>query len=168
MKITNAIIILLLSFHSIKSQILYKKENSINVNRNDKNVATYTIKNNQLNGDFTQYYPNGLLQCQGYYSTNTQKGEQYWYYLNDKLRKIVEYTMTFPINHNFINYSLEETITEFWENGKNKSVIKYKNGQRQTEFSYWYSNGNLKQETKLTSNGNHFIYSEYFENGKKN
>lgn len=137
------------------------------VNRNGKTTATYTLKNGELNGNFTQYYPNGLIQCQGSITPQKKSGEQYWYFQNDKLWKIVEYSISFPYDHNFEGYVFNETVTEYWENSKTKSIIKYLNGREQLEKTLWYKNGNLSRQTILNPDGKHYEYTEFFENGQK-
>jgi len=137
------------------------------VNRNGKMAATYTLKNGELNGDFIQYYPNGLIQCQGSITSQKKSGEQYWYFPNDKLWKVVEYSISFPYNHNFEGYAFNEMITEYWDNGKNKSIIKYLNGREQLEKTLWYKNGNLSRQTIINPDGKHYEYTEFFENGQK-
>jgi antitoxin component YwqK of YwqJK toxin-antitoxin module len=136
------------------------------VSRNGKTAAVYATQNGKPEGSFTQYYPNGLMQCQGTNGSHKKTGEQYWYYPNDKLKKIVEYSITYTPGH-FGNMQFLETVTEFWENGKNKSVIRLLNNREQTERTEWYSNGNLKRETKFAPDQKHYLYSEFFENGQK-
>ncbi|HEY0031124.1 MAG TPA: hypothetical protein VGC65_10230, partial [Bacteroidia bacterium] len=137
------------------------------VERNGKVAASYTLKNGRVEGEFTQFYPNGLIQAQGINTPLKKSGEQYWYYPNDKLRMIVEYSITYSYFGNYSNYFFNETVTEFWENGKNKSLKKYINGKAKDELTLWYANGNMMREYKPAADGKHFIYAEYYENGQK-
>lgn len=134
---------------------------------NGKLVAEYTWYNGKPKGPYTQWYPNGKLQSKGVIDGNTRSGTSWWYFENDTIRKTVEFKSSFLRAGDFHDYVLEESVTEFWENGRKKFLKKFKNGEELYGTINWYANGQLKSTEVVSADGSHHIFSEYFETGQK-
>jgi antitoxin component YwqK of YwqJK toxin-antitoxin module len=132
-----------------------------------KLVAEYTWLGNKPKGPYCQWYANGKIQSKGIIDGNTKTGTSWWYYETDTLRKIVEFSSSFSSAGHFADYVLEETVTEFWENGKKKSLTKFRNGKEQYGTTLWFVNGNLKSTTTFDYDQSHRIYTTYFETGER-
>jgi antitoxin component YwqK of YwqJK toxin-antitoxin module len=132
-----------------------------------KLVAEYTWSGNRPDGPYTQWYSNGKLQSKGTMTSTTKSGTSWWYYETDTLRKVVEFVSVLSNPGASQNYSLTETVTEFWENGNKKSWKKYVNGKEQFESKLWYQNGKLKSGVEFDADNSHRIYTTYFETGER-
>ena len=64
-------------------------------------------------------------------------------------------------------YGQEEVKKEYWDNGKLKREIHYKNGKRDGLITYWYESGKKKYEKHLKDGKEDGLWTEWSPSGKK-
>jgi antitoxin component YwqK of YwqJK toxin-antitoxin module len=108
-----------------------------------------------------RYYKSGKLK-----SVSTT-----WFVKDSSMKKGL-----FPGKDRFKVYTMDENKMEqlvhntnidvdYYENGKIKSYIEYKNGNCHGKYILYYENGNVKQNSPCKDGKWHGPYLEYYENG---
>ena len=113
----------------------------------------YTKEHFKLNGWKEDFYVNGTILHKGFY-------------VDGKIKIFKNYYLNGSVERNFIELDLNKSKLElFYEDGKQKSVILYNQGNAQNQYDF-FRNGNPEY---IEENDKHieFLYkrNSYFENG---
>lgn len=110
-------------------------------------------KDDNPEGTFTSYHPNGKVQTTGEYKNTSRNGEWKEFYEDGTIRKIYHYE----------DDQLDSTYTNYWENGKIKSRSIYKNDKKDGDSFTYDPQGNLAIK-RIYIEGEIFAY-QYNKNG---
>jgi antitoxin component YwqK of YwqJK toxin-antitoxin module len=105
-------------------------------------AASFSVKNNYLDGKFEQFYYNGNVRLSGSFIKNVKDGKWQYFYENGSPNMIE-------------SYIVKES---------NFGTVKYRFG----EWSYWNEDGTLIEQKNFDSTGLlDGIYEEFYNNGSK-
>ena len=122
--------------------------------------AEKNYKNDKLNGEYKEYFPNVKKTiCKiGQYVDDKKEGEWIEYHNNLSQNKI-------SLKENYVNDKLEGLILSYYENGQLMKEENYKDGKREGEYKSFYENGQIKQSLFFKDYRADGEYFEYSKNG---
>lgn len=127
-----------------------------NIGRNGKLKSSYTYKHGQVLGQIKEYYDNGNIQEEGYWTGTFWVGEYRTYYENGKL---------------FVNWFYDEkgnrtgTQEYYHDNGKLMARGSWDNGYQDGLVVQYYDSGKLRSESQWKGGNVHGVIKEYYESG---
>ncbi len=99
----------------------------------EKIMHKFTYRNGRLQGKAVNYYENGEIKSQGYYSDNKMVDK--WEFCNEQGNKI--YTV------NFQNDSMNGEFISYYLNGNVKEEGAYLNDNKDGKWTYYNQNGEI-------------------------
>ena len=114
-------------------------------------------------GNFYDYYENGILETQEFYFEDKLKSSQS-YSENGNIEEIKNFEYHFKKSRDYKTTNHKE----FYENGDLKIVniiVEEENDIETENYKEYFQNGFLKIEKTLCNNSKNGVYREYFENG---
>lgn len=113
-------------------------------------------KMGKLNGLKKVFYPEGLLQEEGYFINNLRTGKSKWYTADGNL----------SMEYNYKNGNMEGAQKTFHPNGNIASEVNSVNNQEEGEYTEYFVNGKVKLEGKYIHGKKEGPWKEYTEDGK--
>jgi uncharacterized protein len=152
---------------------------TIDVVRRGKNTAI-NDKRSVRNGKWTFFYSNGAKRGSVNYSDGCPTDMlTKWYKTGEKMEEAV-YIDCKPLGNKkiwaregWLKYETtnegngRSTEIEWYESGKKKSSIPYKNGQQYGRVKRWFENGQKEEDVMMKNTRVHGSYRSWYSNGNK-
>jgi antitoxin component YwqK of YwqJK toxin-antitoxin module len=130
-----------------KTKTLFKEyvkyvNGKVDITNKNGRREEYTLKDNKLEGEYKQWYPNGQLSSRGYYKEGKPEGEYNWWGPKGNLSSKSYYKEGKP----------EGEYKGWYDNGKLRIQYYYKEGKKEGEYKEWDYKGILNKHYLYKNN----------------
>ena len=144
MKKSTIILLLIFGCGDTEREVLIKNDSG-------SVVKKYTLKNGEVNGEYSIFYPSGKIKVIGNWSDNKGNGRAEFFYETGELREKVHYR----------DSALHGTTLYYYKNSNVKYLAQFDIGERIGISKLYYEDGSLS-EVKHYHNGE-LVYIEKFD-----
>lgn len=120
-------------------------------------IIVENYKNNNFEGEYLSYHPNGKPKQKGQYVNNKMSGLWNYYYLNGNIKETV----------NFKNNVEDGPYKAYHQNGQLKAEGQYENENRQGEWKVYHPNGILEEKANYVDDWEEGLIEVFDSTGQK-
>ncbi|MCH9630111.1 MAG: hypothetical protein S4CHLAM37_01040 [Chlamydiia bacterium] len=119
-------------------------------------VAKYSMIEDQYDGEYKKWYPDGKQKLCYNYKNGDFDGSQEEFFQNGNIK----------IRAHYKDGEKHGEFTEFFEDGNLQLQVTYEEGKKQGELFEWYANKQMKTKWRLKDDDLHGIQTQWHPDGK--